>query len=164
VGPVAASIYAPVLLVRPTALPSTVASAITALGIQSGTVVGDTSSVSSDVKNAIDALCPGAIGRLGGANRYETAKLVVNFGFAGQAIDLDTLGIAVGTKFPDALAAGAALGGYGSPIMLTDGTSLSSATATFLDSHAYEVGRLNVFGSTDSISNSVMTAILDKIK
>jgi hypothetical protein len=157
------------MLVQPTALPSSVASAIDTLDINAGTVLGDTRSVSASTKAAIDAglAANGGFlptGRLGGANRYETARLIADYGLDAAWIDLDTMGVAIGTKFPDALGGGAALGYYGSPVLLTSGTTLSPAMNTFLADHRYEIGRLDVFGDSTSVSNSVMNTILSKIE
>ena len=157
------------MLVQPTALPSSVASAIDTLDINAGTVLGDTRSVSASTKAAIDAglAANGGFlptGRLGGANRYETARLIADYGLDAAWIDLDTMGVAIGTKFPDALAAGAALGYYGSPVLLTGGASLSEATNTFLSEHRYETGRLDVFGDSTSVSDPVMSAIVSRIE
>jgi hypothetical protein len=169
VGPVAGGACAPIMLVQPAALPAPVADAIDVLNISAGTVLGDTRSVSASTKAAIDAVLAanGGIfptGRLGGSNRYETARLIANYGLAAAWVDLDTLGVAIGTKFPDALGGGAALGYYGSPVLLTSGTTLSPATNTFLADHRYEIGRLDVFGDSTSVSNSVMNTILSKIE
>jgi len=169
VGPVAGGACAPILLVQPTALPSSVRSAIDVLNINAGTVLGDTNSVSTSTKDAIDAALAAnggwfPTGRLGGANRYETARMIANYGIASGWVDLDTIGVAVGTKFPDALGGGAALGYYGSPLVLTAGTTVSPATNSFLAEHRYEIGRLDVFGDASSVSDSVMATILSKIE
>jgi hypothetical protein len=102
--------------------------------------------------------------RLAGPNRYETARAVIDEGIKNRWIDLDTLGIATGTSFPDALSGGAALGYCGSPIMLTSGTSLSGATSAFLSAHEYEIGRVEVFGGTSTVSSTVYNAVAAKIK
>jgi putative cell wall-binding protein len=170
VGPVAAGAWAPIFLVRTTSVPASVRSAVDDMNITLGFVIGDTNSVDATTYNSIRNLiiANGAVGtiaeRWAGPNRYETASAVIEKGLANRWIDLDTLGVAVGTKFPDALGGGAALGWYGSPIILTDGTSLSGATSAFLIAHEYEIGRLDVYGDTNSVSAGVYDAIAARMK
>ena len=170
VGPVAAGALAPIFLVRTDALPASVASAVNDLDIRRGYVIGDTASVNAATYDKIKTLIVANSGyspyieRWAGPNRYETAKAVIEKGLANRWIDLDTLGVAVGTKFPDALGGGAALGYYGSAIMLTDGTSLSPATSAFLAAHEYEIGCVDVYGDSNSVSTAVYDAIVARIK
>ncbi len=168
-GPVAAAAQGPILLVKTDSVPAPIASAVNSLDITYGYIAGDTTAVSASTASTLNSLIAanGALGpclRLAGGNRYETAAAVVNTGLSSRWIDLDTLGIATGTSFPDALAGGAALGYYGSPVLLTSGTSLSTATNNFLVAHEYEIGRVDVFGGTSVVSSSVYAAIVAKIK
>lgn len=170
VGPIAAGALAPILLVQTNAVPASVATAIDDLNITLGYVIGDTKSVSAGTFTALRNLITanGAAGtiaeRWAGPNRYDTAAIVIENGLAYRWIDLDTLGVAVGTKFPDALGGGAALGHYGSPVILTNGTALSPAVSTFLANHHYDIGRVDVFGDTSSVSAGVFNAIMANVK
>jgi beta propeller repeat protein len=168
-GPVAAAAQGPILLVKTDSVPTSIASAVTDLDIEYGCIAGDTSAVSASTASTLNTLiaangAPGPCTRFAGVNRYDTARLIVNEAVLKRWVDLDTLGIATGTRFPDALAGGAALGYSGSPVMLTSGTSLSSAAGAFLDAHQYEIGRVEVFGGTDAVSDTVYNAIAAKIK
>jgi len=170
VGPVASAANGPVMLVQRDSVPASIADAIDDLDITIGYVIGGSSVVSdatnTQLRNLITA--NGAIGtiteRWYGANRYETAAAVAGKGLAYRWIDLDTVGFATGMNFPDALGAGAALGHYGSPLLLTSSTALSPATAAFLEDHEYEIGRVNSFGGTSVVSATVYDAINAKIK
>ena len=170
VGPVAAGALAPIFLVRTDSVPASVASAVNDLDIRRGYVIGDIHSVSAAAYERLKDLIVANSGyspyieRSAGANRYETACAVIDRGIANRWIDLDTLGVAVGTKFPDALGGGAALGYYGSAIILTDGTMLSGPTNNFLTNHEYEIGRVDVFGDANSVSAAVYDTIRAKIK
>ncbi|PKQ37066.1 MAG: hypothetical protein CVT59_09780 [Actinobacteria bacterium HGW-Actinobacteria-1] len=168
-GPVAAAAQGPILLVKTDSVPAPIASAVNTLDITYGYIAGDTTAVSASTASALNTLIAtnGALGpclRVAGANRYETAAAVVNVGLSSRWVDLDTLGIATGASFPDALAGGAALGYYGSPLLLTSGTSLSAATNNFLVAHEYEIGRVEVFGGSNVVSSAVNDAIAAKIK
>ncbi|MDY0339674.1 MAG: cell wall-binding repeat-containing protein [Coriobacteriia bacterium] len=168
-GPVAAAANSPVLLVQNNAVPDPIASAVDDLDITIGYVIGGTSVVSSATDTALRSLITanGGVGtiteRWAGTDRYSTAATVVQKGLDYRWIDLDTVGFATGQKFPDALGAGAAMGYYGSPLLLTNGTALSPATETFLDSHRYQVGRVNVFGGVGVVSDAVLASIIAKV-
>ncbi|HET6812131.1 MAG TPA: cell wall-binding repeat-containing protein [Acidimicrobiales bacterium] len=77
--------------------------------------------------------------RLGGSDRYATSLAVLQQGLGS----VSTVFLATGRDFPDALSAGAAAGSTGGAVLLTDGTSLTPAVATYLDQNAvkaYAVG------------------------
>ena len=170
VGPVACAANGPVLLVLKDTVPAAVADAVDDLDITIGYVVGGTSVVSETANTALRGLITanGAVGtiteRWAGADRYATAGVVAQKGIDYRWIDLDTVGFATGQDFPDALGAGAALGYYGSPLLLTNTAALAPATGTFLDTHQYQVGRANTFGGTSVVSAATYDAINAKIK
>jgi hypothetical protein len=74
-------------------------------------------------------------------------------------VDLDTIGIATGLDFPDALGGGAALGSYGSPLLLTRPTALPPSVSEALTYYQYETGRIDIFGGTGVVSDGVRTTI-----
>ncbi|MHB1017632.1 MAG: cell wall-binding repeat-containing protein [Coriobacteriia bacterium] len=169
VGPVAGAANGPVMLVLTDSVPASIADAVDDLDITIGYVVGGTSVVSPTADTALRSLITanGGIGtiteRWAGADRYATAAVVAQKGLDYRWVDLDTVGFAIGTNFPDALGSGAALGSYGSVLLLTHGTVLSPPTAAFLDAHPYQIGRVNAFGGADVLSSTVYNAILAKI-
>ncbi|HAL30840.1 MAG TPA: hypothetical protein DCP20_09030 [Coriobacteriia bacterium] len=169
VGPVAGAANAPIMLVQKDSVPGSVADAVDDLDITIGYIVGGESVVSAGTNTALRTLiiANGAIGtiteRWWGDNRYETATAVAEKGLAYRWIDLDTCGFATGTNFPDALGGGAALGVYGSALLLTDGSTLSADTGAFLDAHRYQIGRTDCFGGSDVLSATVYDAIAAKI-
>jgi hypothetical protein len=168
-GPVAAGAASPILLVKPTSVPASVASAVDTLDIKRGYVAGDTTAVSSGVSSALGALISANNGnpnlsRLAGDSRYDTAVAIIQSGLDHGWIDLDTLGVATGMNFPDALGGGSAMGYYGSPVILTGPTSVPASVNTFLTAHEYDVGRVDVFGGPDVVSDAVKNAIVAKLK
>ncbi len=132
-APAASSNDAPILLVRPTVLPPTVATEIQRLDPERIFILGSVGAVSQSVENAINALGTGAvIERLEGSDRYGTSRAIVERFYD----DADRLFIATGRDFPDALAAGPAAAQVGGPVLLVPGTAsaLDPTTATLLDS------------------------------
>ena len=121
----AGAVGGPLLLTRPDALPSEVAAEIKRLGATKAYVLGSTASISAGVAAAIDALpLVTEVERLGGANRYETARKV-----ADETISLlgpDYKGeafVATGLNFPDATGAAPVAAALGRPILLANVTA-----------------------------------------
>ena len=174
VGAVAANSHTPILLVGNNAVPPAIVDYIVDHDLVWGVVVGGESAVTQDAVDALNALMIAnggggpevgdPIERWSGDDRYETATVVVNKALEKGWIDLDTLGIATGLNFPDALGGGAALGYAGCPLLLTRPDSVPLAVEAFLASHEYEIGRLDVFGGSDVVSDDVKNAIAAKLK
>ena len=61
------------------------------------------------------------VGRLGGANRYQSSQKVFQTFFAAESFD--SAFVATGRAFPDALSASAAAGSLNAPVLLVDGTT-----------------------------------------
>lgn len=166
VAPVAAATYSPVLLVKTNApLPTATANVLEFLPITEAFIVGGTDVVSVPVEEAIEAWTTLHYGsfmpatRFDGADRYATSASVLGNAVAMNWVDLDAVGIATGLNFPDALGGGAALGYYGSPLLLTKQTSLPASVDTVLTDHAAEIGRVDIFGGDDVVSDGVRTSI-----
>lgn len=169
VGPVAAGAMAPIILVQSNSVPAAVVGAFTTIDIESGYIVGGTDVVSNAVRDRLEDLMQAnggdqyPIERWSGTDRYATAVAVINGGLEAKWIDLDTLGVATGANFPDALGGGAALGNYGSPLLLV-GSSVSTPVNAWLDANGFGVGRVDVFGGSDVVSDSVKNAIAAKLQ
>ena len=80
-----------------------------------------------------------------GPDRYATATAVAARFFPGAAV----AGLASGTSYADALAAGAVLGARGEPLLLTDPGSLSAATAAYI---ATGISQLHTFGGPAAVA------------
>ena len=111
----------------------------------------------------LDAACevPGPIHpdvvRLAGDDRYETAVAVSSHYEPG----LDTVFLATGIAFPDALTGSAAAGSLEAPVLLTKADRLPRATETEL--RRLQPGRVVVLGGTDVISEGVAQDVADAI-
>ena len=118
-GPAAIEQGGGLLLVKPTAVPSSVSAELKRLSPDRIVVVGGTESISDSVLETVAAENPGSIvERLGGATRYDTAALVVRDAFpeAPPVVYLTT-----GKNFPDALAAAPRAGRDGGAVLIVDG-------------------------------------------
>ncbi|MHB1136687.1 MAG: cell wall-binding repeat-containing protein [Coriobacteriia bacterium] len=167
VAPLAAATYSPIVLVK-TQLPLPDASddVFEFLPIWYPYIAGGTGAVSVGVEEAIEARAKvnnsgmdSPATRLAGADRYETSTKALGHGVSQGWLDLDTLGIATGLDFPDALGGGAALGTYGSPLLLTRPNALPPYATAVFDDRGYEIGRVDIFGGTSVVTDGVKTTV-----
>ncbi|MDI6901344.1 MAG: cell wall-binding repeat-containing protein [Anaerosomatales bacterium] len=129
-GGLAGAYDAPILLVEPTALPSTVAAEIVRLKATRCFIVGGPAVVSDRVRSAIDAL-PGMTTpvRVAGSNRYATSAEVAKRVFTRQGVHFLGVGcLARGDEYADALALGPISWGAVLPVFLTEPGALPGQT------------------------------------
>lgn len=93
--------------------------------------------------------------RIAGANRYATAGQIAD----RYPSDLDTVYVATGVNYPDALAGAALAGHEDSPVLLTATESLPSHTRAALS--YLQPQSIVVLGGTTSVSGPVMTQLAD---
>jgi putative cell wall-binding protein len=128
-GPVAAASGGPLLLVPSDGvLPVNVSDELTRLAPYSVDIAGGTTAVSSGVQTQLNGFGALFVDRWAGQNRYETAAQLADL----INIPGNTVFIATGASFPDALGGSAAAGQLGGSLMLTDRSVLSDATASEL--------------------------------
>lgn len=99
-GAAAAHEGGPMLLTTPTALPAATGAALTALRPSRIVVVGGTGAVSAAVQTALAGFTSGSVTRLGGTDRFDTARVVAQEVFGSS----ESIALATGLNFPDALA------------------------------------------------------------
>lgn len=140
VSPYAAKHGIPILLTRPNALPAETKSALA--GKSSTIVTGGTGAISASVM----AQLPDAT-RYGGANRYDTGKLINQ----GLPMGTQKAFVATGTNFPDALAGSVLAAKKDAPILLTAANSIPSPTKSLLPAYP----AFSLFGSKGAVSPDV---------
>ena len=167
----AGQLNVPILLTRPNAVTAPLKQALANLKVRNVLLLGGTQAVGSGVEadlRATDSTATGggklAVSRLGGADRYETARLVstVSGTTPGSVGGRRTALLATGDKFADALAAGPAAFSSKLPVLLTPGapaTTLSSQARTALQSLAIE--HVIVLGGTQAVTSAVETEVLN---
>lgn len=107
------------LLTARDVLPAAVKAEIERLAPRRIVVVGGVGAVSIDVEYELRELTR-VVERIGGADRYETSQHVAERAFGNQ---VGAAVVADGLSFPDALAAGAAAGRSGIPVLLVPGAA-----------------------------------------
>lgn len=150
---------APILLVEPTALPPATAAALAAIKPGKVVALGGNVAVTNSVLAAAGTSAGGAAtSRIAGQNRYATAA-----GIAGLVGETDTVYVAVGTNYPDALAAGPAAEAEGAPIVLTNTSELPAETLALLTSLNH-VHRIVVLGGEVAVSKTVAAKLATLLK
>jgi putative cell wall-binding protein len=156
VAPMAAAQRTPILLTPPGSMNGDTARALVDLEVTETLVVGGPAAVSDAVLQAL----PGAT-RIAGRNRYETSLAVAEHWLA-QGMRLETVSIATGRSFPDALAAGPVAGLVEGPLLLVDGRdpAVPAETYAWLAERHESISGAWAFGGTGALSD----AVLDRLR
>ena len=155
IGPWSYAKKAPIVLTKSDGtLDDAAVKAIKAAGYTKYLIVGGTGVVSDKVKTQLSGLA--FRNRLGGADRYETSKLVVQYEL-GQGLTLKTPAVATGANYPDALAGAALCGKNKSVMALVKDGKLSGvdilAKYSSLIQHGY------VFGGAGAVSDQLASTV-----
>lgn len=156
-APAAANEGGPLLLVREGEAPQVVLDEIERLGAERVVIVGGLPSVGADVEAAIDEISTvTTIDRLGGANRYETSRLVAEYAFESA----EGAYVVTGKRFPDALSAGAAAGHVAWPLVLVN-TSIEVPAETVALLNGLGADRVRIVGSADAVPGAIGGQLVD---
>jgi putative cell wall-binding protein len=147
-GAAAAASGSALLLVEPTTLPSAIRNEVIRLGATRAVIAGGTSAVSDAVAKALRNLGVD-VERMGGADRFDTAALLSKRFFPNGA---ETVYVATGINYPDALAAVPAAAIDGAPILLVSDTISASTRAELI---RLSPQRIVILGGTAAVSTTV---------
>ena len=143
VAPLANKNNMPILLVQPNNIPKATQEVLKQ--IKKTIIVGGEKTISNQVANKL----PNAT-RIAGANRYETAKKIYEYGFK----DRSEVNIANGTNFADSLV----IGSIDCPILLAESNEVPESTKQAIKDSKFE--KVNVFGGENSIGESVAKELI----
>ncbi|GAA0222274.1 cell wall-binding repeat-containing protein [Metaclostridioides mangenotii] len=143
----------PILLTQPQDLNITTKDTMKVWGINDITIGGSYDSVSQKVENS---LAGNKVERLGGLDRYETASIIGEKvrSSAGNKADMILVD---GTDFPDGITVNSLAGRYGTPIMLTEPTKLTSITKDRIGD--WSIKNVLIAGGTASVSEDVENSL-----
>lgn len=154
-APAAAALHAPLLLVQPGGIPPSTAAELARLRPGRIVIVGGTASVAASVARGLATYTSGGVTRVSGADRYATAAAVsAAFFKAGVPVAY----VADGMGFADGVAAAAAAGHGGGPLLLSRPDALSPATVAELQ--RLKPARIVVVGGTGAVSPAIATALI----
>ena len=143
VAPLANKNNMPILLVQPNNIPKATQEVLKQ--IEEVIIVGGEKTISKEVENKL----PNPT-RIAGANRYETAKKIYEYGFK----DRKEVNIANGTTAADSLV----IGSIDCPILLAEANEIPEATKQAFKESKFE--KVNVFGGENSINESVVKELI----
>lgn len=152
VSAVSSAIGAPVLLVRPGALPASVRAVLASGHVGSVTVVGGVAAVSPAVASAAEAAAGVTAERVAGPDRYATSAAFAAWALSRHLASNAFVGLATGANYPDAMAGGVVAGAHGGVLVLTPGPVLGSEAADLLRSACDTDTAVEVFGGVASVS------------
>lgn len=130
-GPLSAGASLPILLTGTDDVPAVTMNALAELEIERVLIVGGTAVVTPDVLGTIQN-AGYDVTRLAGATRQDTAVEVANFAREMLGWTPESVVVATGADFPDALAAAPFAGERSAPLLLTGGSTASDALAGLL--------------------------------
>lgn len=139
----------PVLLTQNDRLPLATRAALESLEPAEIIVSGGSGAVSDEVLSALEDYTSGSVTRLSGGDRFATAAAI-----ATRFDSPETVFVATGLDYPDALAAGARAGALGAPVLLVQQDRIPLSTAAALGDLSPE--SIVVVGGTGSVSNDVL--------
>ncbi|AZS36160.1 N-acetylmuramoyl-L-alanine amidase LytC [Microbacterium lemovicicum] len=147
----AGALGGPVLLTDGESLPTVIADELARLTPAKIVVLGSEASVGAGVVTSLTRYAT-TVERTAGDDRFETSAAVSAASFSPG---VPVAYLANGWKFPDALSGAAAAGTLGGPVLLTDGSSLSSSVSAELT--RLKPAKIVVLGSAASVSDSVLS-------
>lgn len=151
-GPLAAAgSPKPMLLVQQASVPAETRDAIEALDPQGLIIVGGESAVSSAVEAELEAQTGTTATRIQGLDRFSTAVAVSEVAFPGAA---QTVFLAFGGNFPDAVVAGSLGANEQAPVLLVDQNSAPQVVLDRLEE--LSPNAIHVLGGATVISDNVL--------
>ncbi|MBV7274500.1 cell wall-binding repeat-containing protein [Clostridium sp. PL3] len=157
ISSIAAMKQYPIFMVNKNEIPEIEKKAISLIKPSKVYIIGAEGVVSREVEDQvakIAAIDKTNIVRIGGSDRFETSlNIIQNFDLSGN-----TVCIASGNNFPDAVAGSVYAANNGAPMMLVD-SSLTEAQKTYLKNAKLKT--VTIFGGTGVVSAEVQNEIYD---
>jgi putative cell wall-binding protein len=165
VGPFAAAAITPIVLEHPApGLSSGTSGLMSELGLDGAFIIGGTGVVDESAEQAlVSTYGRDNIARLWGPDRYWTAFAVADLGvFAG--LSPDTVALASGRDFPDALAASSLQRSSASVLLLTEPDGVPAGTAGWLELYGGGVFTMRFIGGPGAVSQSTRSEALQMLR
>jgi Putative cell wall-binding domain len=154
IAPIAANMGMPILLSTKDTLPNTVNTYINSKDTPVSYVVGGLGSLSDNIKMSLKNSK-----RLSGINRYKTnLNIIREF---ENTLNFNSIYVASGSNFPDALSGSVLAANLNSPIILTDST-LPTDTSDYLKEQNSE--RISLLGGTGAINKDIENSLQSAVK
>ncbi len=155
-SPIAYAEHSPIFLASGDSLQQSTASILTSGSFDEVLIVGGSAAVSGQIEEHLEDAGL-EVTRLSGESRYDTSAAIANYALQQGTLTTQSMGVASGGNFPDALA-GAALCGKNKSVLLlanpNDGGD-NSVLATFVRGHRLGIEKLYIFGGDAAVPASV---------
>jgi putative cell wall-binding protein len=152
-APVAGKTDGPVLLVDTNSVPSSIAAELARLKPNRIVIFGGSSTISTGVEATLGSYAASVV-RWSGPDRFTTSTAITSQSYAAPT---DTVFIASGRVYTDALSGAPVAGATKGPILLSDTTRLPDAVATELA--RLKPSRIVVLGGENTLSYGVQAAL-----
>jgi GH25 family lysozyme M1 (1,4-beta-N-acetylmuramidase) len=139
--------HGPVLLTGTDSVPAGTIAELKRLQPSKIVVVGGTAAVDATAYAQLSALNR-PLQRIGGADRFETSRLVADYAFPGATSAF----VATGSAFADALTAAPVAAKKGVPLILVDGAGMDPGTASYLTARPFR--SVTLVGGTSVIAQA----------
>lgn len=149
-GAAAGALGGPVLFVETDGLPAVTAQALDSLRPSAIVILGGPAAVSQTVEGQLGRYSP-SVQRYAGPSRFTTSAAVAHAVFPNA---VDTVYLATGGAFPDALAGGPAAAAAGAPLLLTNRDCIPAAIDAQID--RLQPSTVVVLGGPSAISDAVL--------
>ncbi|MWV60145.1 cell wall-binding repeat-containing protein [Rathayibacter sp. VKM Ac-2754] len=156
-GPAAAAQKGALLLTDPNELFDVVAAEIVRLDPERIVVAGSSLSVSDAVLDDIASLTDAQVDRIAGSDRYDTSRRLVADAFPDGSYD--SVFLATGNAFPDALSVAPIAGRRGEPVILVDGAKPELDAATKAAIGDLDATNGVLLGRAGSISQGIQSSL-----
>ncbi|MDR1774341.1 MAG: cell wall-binding repeat-containing protein [Clostridioides sp.] len=159
ISPLAIQNREPILLTETNSLNPTTKQAMSDYKISEVVIGGGEKAVSKQIENQLkNDLKISSVTRIGGEDRYDTARLVGEklISITGNTKDVM---LACGTNFPDALIISTLAGYYKAPVLLTEPQSLNGVTRDTLKT--WKTQNVTIAGGEVAVSASVENELKD---
>ncbi len=155
----AGALHAPILLNPANALDSSVASAITAMGVKTVYVVGGPVAISNAAVTSLQNLGVTVVRDFEGANRFQTAELIDEYMYANQLTTSKTLFIANGATMIDALSASPVAYSQGDPLLLVNTGQTSISASVLAAMQQAGITNVVILGETAAVTPGIQTQL-----
>ena len=146
----------PILLTRNGSLSEHALQYLTENDMNNVYVTGGTAAVSQVAYEQIAGVVGNnKVERLGGANRFDTARIIANKFFSNPKV----VSIVYGRNFPDALAGGVNAAGYNAPMLLVELDALPTEINKYVTDNKTSIENVIIYGGSGTVSDSVKNLI-----
>ncbi len=164
IGTVASVNNIPILYIESSGrLNASTAQFLSERNVKKATIIGGTGAIGASAEANIKACGVEKVERIYGKDRYATCLEIIE---AYEEIFLvETVFVATGENYPDALAGGAYASGLQAPVLLVNNKALSGEQSAFLEELAATgaPGRMYVLGGTGAVTDSIAQAAAEAL-